>query len=120
MPDTSPKRVPLAVIGADGATGHPTERQGQLLAAAVALLDAAPTLRGAGLACAEVNAGLAETQRGYLYLRYALPDGEPQEFWAHVGSAGRINWRTGQVTVDAAHLPPEGPPPPEPPRPARE
>ncbi|MBB5377689.1 sarcosine oxidase delta subunit [Deinococcus metalli] len=98
---SSPARPPLLLVPPSAAS-EPTDRQRQLYAAAAAQIEAAPefaALHGAAPSRAEVNVGLPDTQRGYLYLRYDVPGGTPQEFWAHVGRAARLNWRTGQVTV---------------------
>ncbi|THF85082.1 hypothetical protein E7T09_18805 [Deinococcus sp. KSM4-11] len=99
---SAPARPPLALVPASAAGAEPTERQEQLYAAAAAQIEATPefaTLKGATPSRAEVNVGLDETQRGYLYLRYDVPGATPQEFWAHVGRTARLNWKTGQLTV---------------------
>lgn len=91
--------APLRLVGAPG---EPTPRQRALLVAACALIEAAPQfgrLPGLSFAGAEVNAGLAETERGYLYLRYGGPGVPPQEFWACVGAHPSLNWHTGVVHV---------------------
>ncbi|WP_309570980.1 hypothetical protein [Deinococcus sp.] len=93
---------------ADAVIRTPTARQQRLYAAAAALIEAAPefaALPAPTPSRAEVNVGLHETQRGYLYLRYDVPGGTPQEFWAHVGRAARLNWKTGQASVPLADLP---------------
>lgn len=93
----------LTVIGANGqVTPGVTERQHALLKAATTLIQAAPEfhhLVHPVLSRAEVNAGLEETQRGYLYLRYDVTGSVPQEFWAHVGKTAHLNWKTGQLGV---------------------
>lgn len=92
------------------------ERQRQLLRSAQAAIEADPhfaALTAAGqpaptLSRAEVETGLSETQRGYLYLRYDVQGAAPQEFWAHVGAAPKLSWKSGQVSVV---LPPAEPAP---------
>lgn len=46
-----------------------------------------------------MNAGVAATSPGYLYLRYDVPGAFPQEFWAHWGKADPLAWKNGQVSV---------------------
>lgn len=90
------------------------ERQQALLRSAQATIEADPhfaALSAGGqpapsLSRAEVETGLSETQRGYLYLRYDVQGATPQEFWAHVGTAPKVSWKSGQVSVV---LPPAGP-----------
>lgn len=99
---TKPNPSSLTVIQLDGSTAAPKERQQQLLQAARQAIEADPhfaSLSGATLARAEVNAGLSESQRGYLYLRYDVPGATPQEFWAHVADATAVKWKSGQVGV---------------------
>lgn len=99
MPGTS---LSPTVLRPDGSTGTPTPRQQALLDAAQALLKADThfvALNQPILSRAEVNEGLAETEPGYLYLRYDVAAGTPQEFWAHFGAHPRIAWKSGQVTV---------------------
>lgn len=79
-----------------------TLRQQQLLNAARKEIEADPhfkNLSGATFDHAEVTPGLDETERGYLYLRYNVPGGTPQEFWAHVSGYVGVKWRTGEVSV---------------------
>lgn len=97
----------LTVIQADGGNAAPDARQGQLLQAARQVIEASPEFTALTpanqtapkLSQAEVNAGLSETQKGYLYLRYDMPGATPQEFWAHVGPATKLSWKSGQVSV---------------------
>lgn len=99
MPGTS---INLTVIHQDGSAGTPTLRQQALLDAAQAQLAADPhfaALDHPHLTRAEVNEGLTETETGYLYLRYDVAGGTPQEFWAHFGAHARVAWKSGQVTV---------------------
>lgn len=101
---TEPSPAVPVVIGADGGdrAQPPTPRQQQLIQAACGQIEADPqfrTLNGAVLSHTEVNAGLSETQKGYLYLRYDVPGATPQEFWAHVGPSAKLSWHSGQVSV---------------------
>lgn len=102
----------MIVINAGGNLEEPTPRQQQLLRAACQQIEADPhfqTLGRASLDHAEINAGLAETQQGYLYLRYDVPGAAPQEFWANIvpkvsllpasQPKTTVNWKTGQVRV---------------------
>ena len=99
-PDTTPPLpVALTVVGADRL---PTERDRALTVAAQALLmqDAHfQLLRTPTLSRCEINAGLEETDQGYLYLRYDIAGAVPQEFWAHWGQKDKVAWKSGQVTV---------------------
>lgn len=99
MPDTS---ISITVVRPDGSVGTPTPRQQELLEVAERLVAADPhfqQLQHPTLNRAEVNEGLAETDQGYLYLRYEVPGAVPQEFWAHYGAQDRVAWKSGQVTV---------------------
>ena len=92
----------LSVITPEGGSGTVTEGHRQLLQKAQTLIEADPNfraLKGPTLSRAEVNAGLAPTESGYLYLRYDVPGATPQEFWAHQGTHDRLNWKSGQVSV---------------------
>ena len=94
--------VDINVIREDGSSGTATDRQQVLLDAAQKVLQADghfQALKGPVLSRAEVNEGLADTQQGYLYLRYDVPGAVPQEFWVHVGKADRVAWKSGNVTV---------------------
>ena len=100
---SSPTPVPpaLTVVGADRT---PTPRDVQLFTRAQAVIEADPhfkSLTGAALQKGEVNAGVAETENGYLYLRYDVPGAVPQEFWAHWGKKDHLGWASGQVSVKA-------------------
>lgn len=99
MPNTS---ISITVVRPDGSVGTPTPRQQTLLDAAQRLLGADShfqQFQHPTLSRAEVNEGLAETDQGYLYLRYEVPGAVPQEFWAHYGARDRVAWRSGQITV---------------------
>jgi hypothetical protein len=94
-------QVPVAITVA-GADRGPTVRDQQLLQAAQQQLTADPNYKALVhpvLSRCEVNAGLNETQDGYLYLRYDVLHAVAQEFWAHWGKAGHLNWQTGKITV---------------------
>lgn len=98
---TPPLPVSLTVVGADRL---PTAHDRALTVAAQALLmqDAQfQALRTPMLDRCEINAGLAETGQGYLYLCYQVRDAVSQEFWAHWGKKDKVNWSSGQVTVRA-------------------
>ncbi len=104
---TPPLPVALTVVGADRL---PNARDRALTVAAQALLtqDAHfQLLRTPTLNRCEINAGLAETGQGYLYLYYQVKDAVPQEFWAHWGKEDKVSWSSGQVTVKAGNA---GPP----------
>ena len=97
------KPVPtgLAVVGADRT---PSPKDALLFTRAQTLIEAEPhfkVLTGATLQRGEVNAGAAETENGYLYLRYDVPGAVPQEFWAHWGKRDHVGWSSGQVSVKA-------------------
>ena len=94
----------IQVMREDGGTGTATDRQRALLDAAQKVLQQDPhfqALKEPTLSRAEVNEGVAETEHGYLYLRYDVPGQVPQEFWAHWGRADRVAWKSGNVTVRA-------------------
>ncbi|MGY2894345.1 hypothetical protein [Deinococcus sp. UYEF24] len=96
---SGPSAPTLTVIGADRA---PTSSDAQLLSRAQAVIEADPhfkALTGAILQRGEVNAGVEETESGYLYLRYDVPGAVPQEFWAHWGKKDHLSWSSGQVSV---------------------
>jgi len=101
-PDTTPPLpVALTVVGADRLLN---ERDWVLTVAAQALLmqDALfQLLQTPTLSRCEINAGLDKTGQGYLYLRYDVAGAEPQEFWAHWGTHGKVAWQSGQITVRA-------------------
>ena len=89
----------MSVVGADRA---PSALDQTLMQSAQKLILAAPEMTGkpgATLSRAELNAGLAQTTQGYLYLRYDVPGTVPQEFWAHWGHADKVSWKSGQVSV---------------------
>ena len=78
-----------------------SDRDQQLLDRAQALLkEHLP--EGASLTRAEVQPGLQESEGGYLYLRYDVPTGTPQEFWAHWGHRNTVGEKSGQVSVKMA------------------
>ena len=96
---SGPSTPTLTVVGADRA---PSPSDAQLLTRAQAAIEADPhfkALTGASLQRGEVNAGVAETENGYLYLRYDVPGAVPQEFWAHWGKKDHVGWSSGQVSV---------------------
>jgi len=96
---TSGPTLVLTVIGTDRA---PTSSDARLLTRAQAVIEADPhfkALSGASLQRGEVNAGVTETESGYLYLRYDVPGAVPQEFWAHWGKKDHVGWSSGQVSV---------------------
>ena len=96
---SGPSTPALTVVGADRA---PSPSDAQLLTRAQAVIEADPhfkTLTGAQFQKGEVNAGVADTESGYLYLRYDVPGAVPQEFWAHWGKKDHIGWSSGQVSV---------------------
>ena len=96
---SGPSSAGLTVVGADRV---PSSSDAQLLTRAQAVIEADPhfkTLTGARLQKGEVNAGVAETENGYLYLRYDVPGAVPQEFWAHWGKKDHVGWSSGQVSV---------------------
>jgi len=89
----------LTVVGADRA---PSANDARLLTQAQTIIEADPhfkALTGAQFQKGEVNAGVAETENGYLYLRYAVPGAVPQEFWAHWSKKDHVGWSSGQVSV---------------------
>jgi hypothetical protein len=94
------------VIAADGTPGgEPTPEDRRLLEQAQALLAAHPDfqqLAGATLSRVQVNQGLPPTESGYLYLRYEVAEGIPQEFWPHWGKTDRVAWKSGQISVKPA------------------
>ena len=97
------KPVPagLAVVGADRT---PSAKDALLFTRAQTVVEADPhfkALTGASLQKGELNAGVAETENGYLYLRYDVPGAVPQEFWAHWGKKDHVGWSSGQVSVKA-------------------
>ena len=101
MTSGSSKPVPtgLAVVGADRT---PSPKDALLFTRAQTVIEADPhfkALIGASLQKGELNAGVAETENGYLYLRYDVPGAVPQEFWAHWGKKDRLSWSSGQVSV---------------------
>ena len=92
----------LSVINPDGGAGTVTDQHRQLLQKAQALIEADPNfraLKNPTLDRAEVNAGLTPTGHSYLYLRYAVPGATGQEFWAHQGRSDKLNWKSGQLSV---------------------
>ena len=96
--------VDIQVMREDGSTGTATDKQRALLDAAQRVLQADShfqALKEATLSRAEVNEGVAETEQGYLYLRYDVPGQVPQEFWAHWGRADHVAWKSGSVTIKA-------------------
>ena len=101
-PSTStPIPAGLTVVGADRA---PSSRDALLFTQAQAVIEADThfkALTGATLQKGELNAGVAETENGYLYLRYDVPGAVPQEFWAHWGKKDHVGWSSGQVSVKA-------------------
>lgn len=89
----------LTVVGADRT---PSASDAWLLTRAQALIEADPhfeALTGATMLKGELNAGVGETESGYLYLRYDVPGARPQEFWAHWGKKDHVGWSSGQVSV---------------------
>ncbi len=102
--DSSPSMpVPpaLTVVGADRT---PTPRDVLLFTRSQSVIKADPhfkALTGATIQKGELNAGVAETENGYLYLRYDVPGAVPQEFWAHWGKKDHVGWSSGQVSVKA-------------------
>ena len=91
----------LTVVGADRA---PSSRDALLFTQAQAVIEADThfkALTGATLQTGELNAGVAETENGYLYLRYDVPGAVPQEFWVHWGKKDHVGWSSGQVSVKA-------------------
>lgn len=96
---TTPLPTGLSVVGADRA---PSARDALLFTQARSAIEADPhfkALTGAALQKGELNAGVAETENGYLYLRYDVPGALPQEFWAHWGKNDHVGWSSGQVSV---------------------
>jgi len=92
----------LTVITTDGSTAAPSAQDQTLMQKARTLIESDPhfqALRAPALSRAEVNAGVAVTAPGYLYLRYDVPGAVPQELWAHWGKADHVAWKSGQVTV---------------------
>lgn len=92
----------LTVITANGSAAVPSEQDQTLMQKAQTLIEADPhfqALKAPVLSRAEVNAGVASTASGYLYLRYDVPGAVPQELWAHWGKADHVAWKSGQVTV---------------------
>ena len=95
----------ITVIQQDGSAGTPGRQDTVLLAAARRILEADPhfqALSAPTLDRAEVNAGLKDTEPGYLYLRFQVPGAVPQELWAHWGSRDRVTWKSGQITAKQA------------------
>jgi hypothetical protein len=98
---SGPSAAGLTVVGADSA---PSSRDALLFARAQTVIEADPhfkALSGAALQKGELNAGVAETENGYLYLRYDVSGAVPQEFWAHWGKKDHVGWSSGQVSVKA-------------------
>jgi hypothetical protein len=96
---TTPVSPALTVVGADRT---PSSRDALLFTQARAVIEADPhfkALNGATIQKGEVNAEVAETENGYLYLRYDVPNAVPQEFWAHWGKKDHVGWSSGQVSV---------------------
>lgn len=92
----------LTVLRPDGSSGQPSADDQTLLSAGQLLLSSDANfkaLQGPLLSRAEVNAGMASTAPGYLYLRYDVPGALPQELWLHWGKADHVGWKSGQVTV---------------------
>jgi len=92
----------LTVITTDGSTAAPSAQDQTLMQKAQHLIEADAhfqALKSPVLSRTEVNAGVASTAPGYLYLRYDVPGAVPQELWAHWGKADHVAWRSGQVTV---------------------
>ncbi|GHF65434.1 hypothetical protein HNQ07_004724 [Deinococcus metalli] len=81
-------------------TNSTDPRDAQLLARVQALL-AGHLPPGVTLERSEVNAGVAATAGGYLYLRFVVPTGAPVEFWAHWGPRDHVGDKSGQVSVKA-------------------
>jgi hypothetical protein len=106
QPATPPTAPTWQIIGADGTPGgDPTPEDRQLLERAQALLRADADfqkLTGATLTRVEVNRGMHPTDSGYLYLRYEVTGGTPQEFWPRWGKADRVAWKSGQISVKPA------------------
>ena len=100
-------QLQMTVLGAERTA---SEQDQQLLTRAQALLRSDPhfqALKTPALSRAEVNAGQADTEAGYLYLRFEVAGAVPQEFWAHWGKEDKVSWSSGQVTVKAGNA---GPP----------
>ena len=92
----------LTVITTDGSTAVPSAQDQTLMQKARTLIEADAHFQGLKapvLSRAEVNAGVASTAPGYLYLRYDVPGAVPQELWAHWGKVDHVAWKSGQVTV---------------------
>ena len=101
MTSGTPIPVGLTVIGVDKA---PSPRDVLLFTRAQAVIEADThfkALSGAVHQKGELNAGVAEAESGYLYLRYDVPGAVPQEFWAHGGRKDHVGWSSGQVSVIA-------------------
>ncbi len=100
-----PSGVEAHVILADGGDGGAlTDREEHLVLKTGALLKADPHwvgLTDPTLSRIEANRGLTDTTPGFLYLRYRVTGGGPQEFWAHWGNHDHVSWTTGQVSVKA-------------------
>jgi len=97
--------VQMTVIKPDGSSAGPSEKDQQLLTQVQALLKADPhfqALKAPTLSRAEVNAGQQDTEAGYLYLRYDVPDAVPQEFWGHWGHRDHVAFKSGQISVKGA------------------
>ena len=92
-------QIDMTVLGADRAA---SEQDRLLLSSACALLKDDPhfqALKTAILSRAELNADQADTEAGYLYLRFEVAGAVPQEFWAHWGAHDRVAWKSGQISV---------------------
>ena len=95
-------QLQMTVLGAERTA---SEQDQQLLTRAQALLKRDShfqALKTPALSRAEVNAGQADTEAGYLYLRFEVAGAVPQEFWAHWGAHDRVAWKSGQVCVSSA------------------
>ena len=98
---STPIPAGLTVVGADRV---PSSGDALLFTRAQTLIEADPhfqSLTGASIQKGELNAGAAETENGYLYLRYDVPGAVSQEFWAHWGKKDHLSWSSGQVSVKA-------------------
>jgi len=92
----------LTVITTDSSTAAPSAQDQTLMQKAQQLIEADAhfqALKAPVISRAEVNAGVAPTAPGYLYLRYDVPGSTPQELWAHWGKTDHVAWKSGQVTV---------------------
>ena len=95
-------QIDMTVLGAERTASGQDQ---QLLTRGQALLRSDPhfqALKTPALSRAEVNAGQADTEAGYLYLRFEVAGAVPQEFWAHWGAHDRVAWKSGQVCVSSA------------------